>query len=167
MFTTDNNPMIFNDESMNSRHTANMSPEDRRMRLFFLEEARLLCPATHINCSEYSKIHAVYKRLKRMERLFTLMCQHNWGQLLPEIQKALHFYLLEGYVPKKERPRLIDLLMRETDFTVKFVQFNDFITFMMQHYTSQVKQLERLMNLYYKPETITYFPETENTEEEK
>ena len=165
MFTTSNDPMIFNNESTSSRHTAGMSPEDQRMRLFFLEEARLLCPATHVNCSEYSKIHAVYKRLNRMERLFTLMYQHNWGQLLPDAQKALNFYLLEGYVPKKERPRLIELLTREMDFTIKFIQFNDFITFMMQHYTSQVKQLERLMNLYYKPETVESFPETGHTEE--
>ncbi len=167
MSTMNNNQTISDSNVMDPRRVASMPPEDQRMRLFFLEEARLLCPATHVNCSEYSKIHAVYKRIRRMERLFTLMYQHNWGQLLPEAQKAFNYYLLEGYVAKKERPRLIDLLTREMDFTIKLAQFNDFIVFMMQHYISQVRQIERFMNLYYRPDTIEPFPPEDEDDEEE
>jgi len=168
MTTTATPKTIVYENYQENNEVADMSPADQKLRIFFLEEARLLCPATRTNCSEYSKIHAVYKRLKRMERLFTLMYQHNWGALLPEAQKAINYYLLEGYAPKKERPHLIDLLTREMNFTVKMAQFNDFITVMMQHLILQVGEAERMMNTYYRPETRNPFPETDDgTEEEE
>ena len=82
MSTTDENPFISDPIPRVKNGVAFMPPEDEKLRLFFLEEARILCPLTQTDCSEYSKLHALYKRLKRMDRLFTLMYSHDWGELL-------------------------------------------------------------------------------------
>ncbi len=139
-----------------------MPPEDEKLRQFFLEEARRLCPATNTDCTEYSKLHTLSRRLKRMERLFTLFYTHGWGEIYPDVQRAFSFYMLEGFIPKKERVRLIDLLAKEISFITQAAQYNDFITFLMQYYSSQVADIDRLINNYYRPETVNPFPEQDD-----
>lgn len=130
---------------------------DARLKQFFLEEARLLCPASNTNCSEYSKLYALYKRLKRTVKLFNLLYDHNWGEIFPDIQRAFGFYLLEGYASKKERLRIIDLLAKEIGFVTQAAQFNDFITILHQFYVNQLEDMERMLKEYYPPESIMPF----------
>lgn len=137
---------------------ASMTPADAKLREFFLEEARLLCPATHVHCSEYSKMYALYKRLKRIVRLFTLLYDHNWGAFFPDMQKAFGFYLIEGHASKKERLRIVEELADEISFVTQAAQFNDFITILLEHYRKQLSDIERLLKLYYKSEPIEVFP---------
>lgn len=166
MSTTDENPFISDPIPRVKNGVAFMPPEDEKLRLFFLEEARILCPLTQTDCSEYSKLHALYKRLKRMDRLFTLMYSHDWGELLPDLQRAFSFYLLEGYVPKKDRARIIDQLAQEIAFATKMAQFNDFITNLMHNNGTQIIEIERMLNLYYRPETMIAFPKEHDSERE-
>lgn len=134
-----------------------MPPADARLKQFFLEEARMLCPATHVNCSEYSKMYALYKRLKRMVRLFNLLYEHNWGEFFPDAQRAFGFYLLEGYASKKERLRIVELMAKETGFVTQTAQFNDFITILQQFYAQQLSDMERMLKEYYPPEHVNPF----------
>lgn len=135
-----------------------MPPADEKLKLFFLEEARMLCPATRVNCSDYSKMYALYQRLKRIVRLFNLLYEHNWGEFFPDIQKAFGFYLLEGYASKKERFRIIEMLSKEIAFVTKAAQFNDFIAILQEHFTHQLSEIERMLDVYYPPEAVNPFP---------
>lgn len=134
-----------------------MPAEDAQLTQFFLREAVMLCPIPDTDCSEYSKLHALCKRLKRIVRLFNLFYEHNWGEIFPDIQRAFGFYLLEGFPTKKERMRLVDLLAKEMTFVIKTAQFNDFITILQQHYIYQLSEIERILNTYYKPESVDPF----------
>lgn len=158
MSTTEENQQLENHITKVPESPA-MPPADARLRLFFLEQARMLCPHTRVNCSEYSKMHAVYKRLKRMDRLFSLLYTHDWGEIFPDLQRAFGFYLLEGYTSKKDRPRIIDLMAKEISFATEIARYNDFIIILMEYYRSQAFEMERMLNLYYRPETAEAFPE--------
>lgn len=153
------------DTAQDKNRVEAMTEEDRKLRLFFLEEARVLCPMSQADCTEYSKLHLLNKRLKRLDRMLTLMYAHDWGELLPDLQRAFSFYLLEGYVNKKERVRIIDLLAQEIAFATKMAQFNDFIINLMNNNSSQIADLERLINLYYRPDTMIAFPERKKNED--
>ena len=162
MSPTDECPFITFPDSPEGARMIQMPPEDEKLRQFFLEEARRLCPATNTDCTEYSKLHTLSRRLKRMERLFTLFYTHGWGEIYQDVQRAFSFYMLEGFIPKKERVRLIDLLAKEISFITQAAQYNDFITFLMQYYSSQVADIDRLINNYYRPETVNPFPEQDD-----
>lgn len=135
-----------------------MTPADARLKQFFLEEARMLCPATNIHCSEYSKMYALSKRLGRMVQLFTLLYEHNWGEIYPDVQKAFGLYVIEGYASKKERMRYIEQLAKEVSFITQAAQLNDFMGILLQHYRKQLSDLEYILKLYYPPESFNPFP---------
>lgn len=137
---------------------APMPPADARLKQFFLEEARMFCPATRVNCSEYSKLHALYKRLQRTVRFLQLLYDHNWSEAVPDLQKACGFYVIEGYSSKKERLRLVELLAKEMNFITKAAQFNDFVSILLEYFTDQVNEIERILQIYYPPEKINWQP---------
>lgn len=146
------------DPGMTENSGVNPLPaSDVKLKQFFLEEARMLYPATNTNCSEYSKIYALSKRLKRAVRLFNLLSGHNWGELFPDTQRAFCFYLLEGHASKKDRQRIIELLAKEAGFASQAAHFYDFITLLQQFFSLQLEEVERILQMYYPPEKINPF----------
>lgn len=128
-----------------------MTPADAKRKQFFLEEAKMLCPAAN-NCSEYSKMYALSKKLRRMVKLFTLLYEHKWGEIYPDVQRAFGLYVIEGYASKKERIRYIEQLAKEVGFITQIAQYNDFMGILKQHYEQQLSDIEFMLKLYYPPE---------------
>ena len=146
------------DPGMTENSGVNSMPSsDAKLKQFFLEEARMLYPATNTNCSEYSKIYALSQRLKRTVKLFNLLSGHHWGELFPDLQRAFCFYLLEGYASKKDRLRIVELLAKEAGFVTQTAHFYDFITLLQQFFSLQLEEIERILKIYYPPEKVNPF----------
>ncbi len=119
------------------------------LKKFFLEEARLLCPAARLETSEREKLHILYSTLKRMTKLMGLLCHCNLEVHYNEVYDVFGFYLVEKDGEKKKKHQMSARLSDYNKFLIQLTKLKDLNTHFYFYYVVHLKALERIMKNDY------------------
>lgn len=114
------------------------------LKQYYLEQARLLCPAVTPESPETLRLEVLLRKTKRIINVLSHF-NRSWEDGMPEIQKACLHYLATDNISRKER-----LLMAEKwgDWACYLVgpsRHRGFVIGILQNYHCQLHDLEQLL----------------------
>lgn len=123
--------------------------KEEELKRFFLEEARLLCPAARLDTSEREKLHVLYSTLKRMTKLMGLLCHCNLEVHYNEVCDVFGFYLVEKDGEKRKKHQMSARLSDYNKFLFQLTKLKDLNTHFYFYYVAHLKALEIIMKNNY------------------
>ncbi len=121
---------------------------EREMRQFYLNEARMMCPTATEARSEKARLEILQVRVRRLIKMFTDLHNFQWNEGVRQMQIGYGIYMMEHSISSKERRNVNDAWAQRLSAIVGMQSYNDLVNHMLMHYTRQGRDLEQLLAAY-------------------
>lgn len=121
------------------------------LKQYYLEQARLLCPAVTPESPETLRLEVL---LRKTKRIINVLSHFNrpWVSGSRDIQKACAHYLIHAGLSKEDREAFV-LVQGEMVYTICYLAAcSDFISQMRRYFRNQEKELKGLLDSQKKTE---------------